>query len=60
MILFERDILEFSDVIYWIVKEIKCLQAKRVDLIGVKGQGNSINDSMFYQIYENVKDYIHY
>ena len=60
MILLERNILEFSDLIYWIIKEIKCLQAKRVDLIGIIGQGNNIDDNMYYQIYENVKDYIHF
>jgi len=59
-ILLERNILEFSDLIYWIIKEIKCLQAKRVDLIGIIGQGNNIDDNMYYQIYENVKDYIHF
>lgn len=61
MILLERKILDFSDLIYWIIKEIKCLQAKRVDLIGLIGQGNNMDDdSIYYKIYEHIKDYIHF
>jgi len=60
MILLERNILDYTDLMFWILNEIKCLQAKKVDLIGVIGQGNNIDDFMYYRIFEYIKDYIHF